>query len=113
MPKRVDPPPVTFKDVPPVCPGTEGHFELHAFNPLIGGPTLIYWPDPGKPRFWSHDSDYPWFFSAPGDGQASTMPGWQKEHVARHQAGAWDDLSTENGDQAATNANEWRAWEKV
>ena len=32
-------------------------------------------------------------------------------NIARFQAGAWDDLSTENGDQASTNANEWRSWE--
>ena len=97
---------MTFVDLPPICPGTEGHFETHVFDPEEG-PVLLYWPDPRMPRCWSHDSDYPWHFDEP----SRTTPRWQREHVARHQACAWDDLSTENGDQSATNANEWRAWE--
>lgn len=93
-----------MNNLPPVCPGTEDHFEKHVFDPEEG-PVLIYWPNPRKPRCWSHDSDYPWH-------HISDMPLWQKQHIARFQAGAWDDLSTENGDQASTNANEWRSWEK-
>jgi len=100
---------MNFKEVPPICPGTEDHFEYHVFD-HEEGPVLIYWLNPQKPRIWSHDSDYPWRVINP-------MSQWVRKHIARFQIFAWDDLGDsqtdlDKADKFYANSLLWMRWEE-
>ena len=88
-------------DHPPICPGTERHFQVHDFGGFTEeekvGPEEIYWPDDRVDpfskdgRIWSHDSDYPW--------QMRKLERYQREHIARHQIVAWQRRQADMMDQ--------------
>ena len=106
-----------IEDLPPICRGTEAHFEDHDFGRWGGvGLTVVYWPECGLPRFWSHDSDYPW-------GRNGRFSGYEQEHIARHQIVAWlrrgKRFSTGPGHaptvqelQCSGASRMWMEWEK-
>jgi len=96
-----------FTDIPPICQGTEHHFECHDY--IDGkGPVIIYWLHPELPRFWSHDSDYPW--------RLDELKQSEREHIARYQIVALQRLNTNNISEKAKQWLEmtisaWQDWE--
>ncbi len=91
-----------IKDLPPICPGTEEHFEDHDFGGEMGV-EVVYWPSPWQPRFWSHDSDYPW-------GLNGHFSKYEREHIASRQIVAWNRTT---GGWKEVAVSKWEEWEKL
>jgi len=93
--------------LPPICQGTEKHFESHDYGDGKG-PIIIYWVHQTTPRFWSHDSDYPW--------RMDDLKPAEREHIARHQIVAWQrldskGLSLETEMWRRDAIDSWMKWE--